>query len=33
MERRNALKLRDNVAEILDRLSAKGDSILISALL
>jgi PHD/YefM family antitoxin component YafN of YafNO toxin-antitoxin module len=30
MERVNALKLRNNLGEILDRLSAKGDPILIS---
>jgi len=30
MERVNALKLRNNLGEILDRLTAKGDPILIS---
>jgi PHD/YefM family antitoxin component YafN of YafNO toxin-antitoxin module len=30
METVNALKLRDNLGEIFDRLSAKGESILIS---
>jgi len=30
MERVNALKLRNNLGEILDRLSTKGDPILIS---
>ncbi len=30
MERVNALKLRNNFGEILDRLSSKGDPILIS---
>jgi PHD/YefM family antitoxin component YafN of YafNO toxin-antitoxin module len=30
MERVNALKLRNNLGEILDRLAAKGDPILIS---
>jgi PHD/YefM family antitoxin component YafN of YafNO toxin-antitoxin module len=30
MEKVNALKLRNNLGEILDRLSAKGDPILIS---